>query len=211
MRYVCILDNLTLFVCIGILGDDMIVGDPLYTVPLYLANTTLPELSMCYEIHGSVDEVYNLVSDRCVSVNALYVSMVNPEDGNVINKIGIKAVSSRGEYVHISVALDNDCVPRVEAQELLNYTANGISVKKLMNRVRVSVPNCENNQLVMWMECKQIAQQPMLDFVITRGLNLRPTSHGLLGKTSIVWLIIYVYDTCRTVLEYSNISGAFSH
>ena len=49
-------------------------------------------------------------------------------------------------------------------------------------RVRISVPNCENVQLVMWIVCEEVRGEGMLRFIITRGVNLRPTSHGLLGK-----------------------------
>ena len=48
--------------------------------------------------------------------------------------------------------------------------------------MRVSVPNCESVQLVMWIVCEEVRGEEMLKFTITRGVNLRPTSHGLLGK-----------------------------
>ena len=60
-------------------------------------------------------------------------------------------------------------------------------------------PNCQDVELVMWVFCKQttlkgIPEQgegnitvdvDVLHFVITRGLNIRETAHGLLGEQTI--------------------------
>ena len=145
------------------------------------------QISLCFEIHGSVNKVFNLVSDRCVSVNALYVSMNNPDDGNVITSIGIKAVNNRGQCVNIVISLAEQCIPAVNSQQFMYYNKYGILVMKHDGRVSVSVPNCENEQLVMWIMCRTIAGQEMIDFTITRGLNLRPTSHGLIGMYNCIF------------------------
>ena len=65
------------------------------------------------------------------------------------------------------------------------YNSDGISVSRFGQKVRVVVPNCENVDLVMWITCREVNSNRMMRFVITRGVNLRPTSHGFLGK---LWL-----------------------
>ena len=165
----------------GVLGSDSVVGDPLYSVPVYSSNSSLQSVSLCFEIHGAVDKVFNLVSDRCVSVNALYSSMINPNDGNIITSVGIRAVDTSGRCVNVVVSLSDQCFPIVNSNTVTFYNRFGVSVRKRGDKVSVSVPNCENEQLVMWMVCRTIGIQRMLDFTVTRGLNLRPTSHGLLG------------------------------
>ena len=115
--------------------------------------------------------------------------MNNPDLGNVISTIGVKAVDNKGRCIDIVVSLSEQCILLVESQPLMYYNKYGISVVKhnSQRKVSLSVPNCENEQLVMWILCKTIAGQEMIDFEISRGLNLRPTSHGLIGKS-----IIYV-------------------
>lgn len=186
------------FTITGFTGNDTIVGDPLFTVPLYDNQGSTPVLekasgskppALCFEIHGASNKAFNLISDRCTSVNALYAPMNVPENGNIIKSVGIRAVDSMDQCVDITVGLENGCIPTVSpnqssAVEMTRYTLHGVSVSKHQNnRVRVSVPNCENLQLVMWVVCEQVNSQEMIKFVITRGVNLRPTSHGLLGIT----------------------------
>ena len=177
----CVCAHLLPFFPIGALGNDSVVGDPLYSVPVYSSNVSLQSVSLCFEIHGAVNKIFNLVSDRCVSVNALYSSMINPNDGNIITSIGIKAVDNEGTCVNIAVTLSQQCVPVVDSISSVFYSRLGVSVRKRGDKVSVSVPNCENERLVMWMFCRTIGGQNMLDFTIRRGLNLRPTSHGLMG------------------------------
>ena len=66
--------------------------------------------------------------------------------------------------------------------QALCYYQSGINVAKHMSRVRLSVPNCENEQLVMWILCEDINGQKMIDFVISRGISFGPAAHGLVGK-----------------------------
>ena len=65
------------------------------------------------------------------------------------------------------------------------YSRQGVAVRRSLQRVRVSVPNCENVQLVMWAICEGEGAQQQIRVMITRGLNLRPTSHGLIGKHAV--------------------------
>lgn len=186
---------LTYLLIIGFLGNDTVVGDPLFSVPLYdelgsapvipkATNATPPAL--CFEIHGAADQIFNLVSDRCTSVNALYLPMDIPDNGNIIGTVGIRAVDRVGVCVDVAVDLKDNCVPRISqgnvTQTMLRYSSNGVSMSTHRDRVRVSVPNCEGVQLVMWVICEEVGGQEMIKFVISRGINLRPSSHGLLGE-----------------------------
>ena len=167
------------------------IGDPLFTVPLFDRSGSTPGTvppALCFEIHGAANRTFNLVSDMCTSVNAQYTPMNIPENGNIIDAIGIRAVDNLGRCLDVGVSLAGNCTPVVsEGNRTFStsrYRSGGISVSKYRDRVRVSVPNCENVQLVMWVECKEVRGQKMVKFIISRGVNLRPTSHGLLGKHS---------------------------
>ena len=95
------------------------------------------------------------------------------------------------------------CQYSCECQQLLNdvsldlmerYSRNGISVRRYNNRVRISVPNCNELTLVMWAICEmRTLDNPdvegeqltgkMIKYVVMRGLNFgHRAAHGLLGK-----------------------------
>ena len=174
--------------------NDTIIGDPLYEVPVIIdgeGNT----VSLCYEIHGEPGEHFNLISDTCVSVNALYSSMSDPSNGNIISKIGVLAEDSNGVCQQIEADLDG-CIARVNGNNVTLYNQDGIHVMRRTNRIRISVPNCERTDLVMWVICEVQEEQPMIRFVVARGFNLRPTSHGLVGKSSSVLIIHLVHCSC---------------
>ncbi len=164
----------------GTIGNDTVIGDPLFAVPVYKDQS-----SLCFEVHGAANKTFNLVSDICTSVNALYTPMRNPDDGNIMSEIGIQAVGQSGTNCHeIKVLLDG-CQVFVDGLEITTQkmTTDGIRVRRINgNKFRVSVPNCENIRLIMSIMCLKVTGQDMLRFDISRGLNLRPTSHGLLGK-----------------------------
>lgn len=72
--------------------DDTLVGDPLYAVPLNvvqgledLTNTrnVLDSLHLCYEIHGISNQHFNLISDECINVNALYTTFEPATDTSI--------------------------------------------------------------------------------------------------------------------------------
>ena len=162
--------------------NDTIIGDPLFTV-------TLPDLSgsMCYEVRGEAGEHFNLVSDTCISVNTLYDAVPGNAMLNRMKEIGIVAAKTvRGEdgCAEIKVNVD-DC----------NATLNGVNIprsdsimdgdvhiRNFGKRWRVSVPNCQQLGVVMWITCNG----HMLRFQIARGSGLARSSHGLLGKSSII-------------------------
>ena len=162
------------------------------TVPV----ATLPDTStLCYEVHGEADKFFNLISDNCVSVNAHYAKagINNPNITlNVIDAVGIRAVSSFGSCVNIRVGLEG-CTASIDGVDLSGmYRENGIAVRNYSSRVRITVPNCEDTDLVMWIFCTRGGTEDpytweyfsfnFLRFVVMRGLNLREESHGLLGN-----------------------------
>ena len=67
--------------------------------------------------------------------------------------------------------------------------------------MRISVPNCNDLTLVMWVFCEiNLPRQPgeMIKFVVTRGLNFgvrEAHGHGLLGKNTTVHYV------CQTKLK----------
>lgn len=177
--------------------NDTVIGDPLFTVPILvppeqLAALNLTRLTMCYEIHGGSDQWFNLVTDECTSVNARYDDL--NEDLNIIDEIGVRTVDTAGRCLNIGVNVEQ-CAAQINGVAMDRYSRNGVSVRRYGNRrVRISVPNCNDYMLVMWVICEQRTLddpfQPgvsitaeMIKFVVMRGLNTghRP-AHGLLGQ-----------------------------
>ena len=157
--------------------------------PLWLEDTN-EITSLCYEVHGRSDAYFNLVSDECVLVNALYTLK---EDLNVVSEIGVRAVTETlGDCMSVIVTLVNDmCNTAVisgnnHSMHLLVgelFDEKGIQIhQQNPNRVHISVPNCEQLNLIMIVTCETNNNISMIRFNISRGVNLRPTSHGLLGK-----------------------------
>ncbi len=176
------------------------------TVPLYLTNTSALQsninlgenevINLCFEIHGRSDEYFNLVSDSCISVNAHYQRADPQLPANIIDEITVRAVGLDGICRNIAVSVEN-CQATVDGSVLdETYTSAGISVRLYRNRVRISAPNCQDLDLVMWVFCEQtelrgypelgepdiVVNVSMIHFVIARGLNIRESAHGLLGK-----------------------------
>lgn len=172
--------------------NDSIVGDPLFIVPLALtpdSHSFEEPPALCFEIHGASGSTFNLISDTCTSVNALYQTSTVDSELNFISEIGVKAVDLNDECITVRVAVSDNCLPEIRRgtevfSAMPRFNSAGVSVRRTGSAVRVSVPNCASSQLVMWVKCRNISNQPQLRFDITRGLNLNPTSHGLLGENS---------------------------
>ncbi len=176
------------------------------TVPLYLTNTSALQsninlgenevINLCFEIHGRSDEYFNLVSDSCISVNAHYQRADPQLPANIIDEVTVRAVGLDGICRNIAVSVEN-CQATIDGSVLdETYTSAGISVRLYRNRVRISAPNCQDLDLVMWVFCERtelrgypelgepdiVVNVSMIRFVIARGLNIRESAHGLLGK-----------------------------
>ena len=170
--------------------NDTVVGDPLFTVPLFIPDADGPpfdRLSLCYEIHGQPGAILNFISDRCTSVNALYTPLEVDPGINIVSSVAVRAVDAAGQCVNIRVDLDG-CSASVNGVTLSAYNANAVTVKKYPSRVRISVPNCGRQTLVMWALCQKRtvhsvgASADMIKFVVARGLSMTPFAHGLIGK-----------------------------
>ena len=183
----------------GITVNDTVIGDPLFTVPILVPESDLQALntssiSLCYEVHGDDDTYLNLVTDECASVNAHYFTATNAL--NFIDEIGVRAVDNIGTCKNIFVSLANNCSVNVDENTMTSgrYSSNGIVIRKYPNRVRISVPNCNELTLVMWVFCEtRTVDAPysptgqfvgdMIEFMVMRGLNFgHRQAHGLLGK-----------------------------
>lgn len=174
----------------------------MYTVPLQLsaemaiANPDIANLSLCYEIHGSANGFFNLVSDQCVSITAEYQQSINNSRLNIIGKIGVLAVDNNGDCQRITVD-GNGCVASVGATAVTQatpYNNSGVKVRRNKRYYRIAVPNCALQDLVVWVICED---QNTLTFIITRGFNLQPTSHGLVGKLhrNHNYIFMFVYSS----------------
>ena len=173
----------------------MKIGDPLFKVPVHFdqalidQNPGLAEACLCYEVHGRDNRAFNLLSDRCTSVNAEYTSMPNPVAGNIISAIGVTAIDRDGVCHDIEANID-ECSVSVDGNLLdigETFSNAGITVIRYQGRVKIAVPNCGRVELVMWFICKTVHNSVVSEFIIARGVTLQPTSHGLVGKA-----IIYV-------------------
>ena len=175
--------------------NDSTIGDPFFTVPVYTPEEQLrmlnsDSLALCYELHGEPEKWFNLVTDKCVTVNAHFVFLTFSL--TVIDDIGIKAVDSANQCVDIRISV-HQCAAQVNGIGLglgERFSRNGVSVRRMRNRVRISVPNCNDLTLVMWVFCEiNLPGQPgeMIKFVVTRGLNFGVReAHGLFGKNTTV-------------------------
>ena len=177
-----------------VLVNDTVVADPLFTAPVSGG------AQLCFEIHGEPDAIFNLVSDKCTIVNAAYESMNIAENGNIIGAVGIRAADASGNCHNIEIRLSRQgaslpiqvLLDGVEVSGVVRRDA--VRVRRYQDRVRVSVPNCELIDLVMWVMYMELGGQDMLKYVIMRGSNLAPTSHGLIGKLMYTHVRIYVYS-----------------
>lgn len=171
--------------------NDSVFGDPLYEVPLnMISNEIFPKItSLCYEVHGEANKVFNLITDGCVQVNANYSAMDIPENGNIINQIGVFAYDTANGCISILVDV-NDCIPVVNGVAYSGdpgYDMNGVTaIRQRNNRAHITVPNCDDHRdfdnLRFWVVCQNINAQKLIKFQVLRGSALLPDSHGLIGN-----------------------------
>ena len=167
---------------------------------------------LCYEIHGKADSVFNLVSDKCTSVNALYLRAHNPSAGNIINSIGIVAggANSNATTVLVRVMPNGQCAITAQGSQVLQpgtHQVGNVVVESQQNCIKISVPNCDRQELLFWVRCYvrtltvsdesgiQSFNQEMIRFVVGRGLGLEQGAHGLIGEDNLWKLRVWV--VCR--------------
>ena len=202
---------------VGLTGNSTVVGDPLFTVPILPAVSDITEqksISLCYEIHGESGTYFNLISDECTTVNAHYLQPPTVNYLNIINLITIIAVDDKNQCHTIQVNVDGctssyDGIPLARRHNLTAHNAslmspfssNGIEIKLYSSRVYISVPNCADLPLSMWVACQNpllldpytdepLSRVPMLKFVVNGGLNIKESSHGLIGMIDLPMLCI---------------------
>lgn len=114
-------------------------------------------ISLCYEVHGISGNWFNFVTNECVTVNAHYTSVSVYRYSHIIDRVGVRAVDENSQCMNIGVNL-NQCTPHINGKILkLNrrYSSGGIKVIRHSNHVHISVPNCADIALVMWVICER--------------------------------------------------------
>ena len=120
--------------------------------------------------------------------------------------MGIRVADSAGNCYNVEVRSSSpgsnyDLDAFVDGQPVFGVArVDSVQVRRYSNRVRVSVPNCELVDLVMWVMVVEMRGENMIKFVIMRGVNLSPTSHGLVGK--IMFTSIPHILACSVCLSY---------
>ena len=155
---------------------------PQYRVPVASEEVGLPKkMSLCYEVQGQVNQTFNLISDTCVSVNALYSPTTS--EGTSIGKIGVLAKDNAGRCQEIGVDLA-ECEVRVNGQVVNStYKQDGVNVRhRGKGKVRIAVPNCKDAIMVIVVTCQ--ARSSAIPFEVSKGTGLGNTSHGLVGMCS---------------------------
>ncbi len=181
-------------------GDDLETGDPMYIVPLYTPSEQEPHTySLCYEIHGYPDQTYNFISDECTEVYGHYYETTDPDPDvqrafHGVDRIDVRAVNNLQQCVSISVVLENNtCSTSVGESSLSGmYSEYGVSVRQAASsRTRISVPNCVDNSIIMYVMCNDLGTAaPYLELKVIRGLDLKESSHGIIGKLRTINIII---------------------
>ena len=117
--------------------NDTVIGDPQFTV-------TMPQdesRSMCYEVHGVAGNYFNLISDTCTSVNALFTVLPGMPKLNRMSVIGIYAGTSAaqsGNCARIQISVDN-CTASLDGVPIRMMTmVDDIRIRKFNSRWRVS-------------------------------------------------------------------------
>jgi hypothetical protein len=169
--------------------------------PADLLAIGVKKLSLCYEFHGMANTWFNFITDMCTNVNAHYAPVIDPPvviddqviEFNIIDQIGVIAINDDKECVEITVDV-NGCKAEVKGAPIASqFKDKGISVRKIQNRVRIAVPNCGEQRLIMWVTCEtrtltapktlvEFKDFPVLRFDVKRGLNFgHVDSHGIIG------------------------------
>jgi len=179
--------GVTTFFAIFVGTHDTTTVKKMFAIPLNINQQLQSELAnaaLCYSVNGCPYKYFNLLSDKCVSVNAYYSLAHQVKFFNVISKIGITAVDEDGNCQNIKID-HKGCVATVGTTPVIAgslYNMAGITVRQLKNGYWIVVPNCESVGVVMWVSCKTMSEANMLEFNIAQRNGLIPTSHGLVGK-----------------------------
>ena len=90
------------------LHNDTVHGDPLFSIPLpseYITDPKLESVQLCFEV-GQSGNHYNLISEKCTSVTAIYSAGVVNTEMNIITKIGVRTQGTNGTCHFVKVDQD---------------------------------------------------------------------------------------------------------
>ena len=116
-----------------------------------------------------------------MSINTKYSAV---PVGNVISGMGMLARGRSDSCHQIQVELENCSAAYDGAPVTTMIRDDGIVITRRADRgvVRIEVPNCNSTSLVVWAMCLEEGGMGYMRIVITRGFNLKPTSHGIMGE-----------------------------
>ena len=179
------------------IDDSNVKADPIFTIPIDIQGSK-HDLELCYEVYGTAEQYFNLVSDECLSVNAHYsnskvISHSGQRPMHFIDQISVMAVNNIRHCVTIVVEMyQNECLATVNGAVLSFDNADmfesmGVNVSlSSHNRVLVSVPNCGSENVQMIMSCKTMGTNGgFVEFQIQDGLGIQSSAHGLVGKVTV--------------------------
>ena len=189
---------------------DVVVGDPVFYVHLLLSESSELEgpLGLCFQIHGESNNIYNLLTTPCTSVNGLWTAVTSTL--NVITEISVSTVLDHGchtvrvELESCTVVIDGDIILNQDG----NYTLMGGMIVSRIDEslMEITVDNCKE-PIVLAVECemrrvydhesKKYIETDMLKFSVRRPLAGRVRAHGLFGN-SIIIIIATQYNVLST-------------
>ena len=173
--------------------DDVLSQSTVLTAPLLITEESrelfggVDSIPLCYQVHGRPRRFFSLISDACVSLNAKYDRQRNQISETVITQVGILGIDENQTCIHIEVNAVG-CQVKVGNMTLDgNYWQSGISVSRASYGARIILPNCEFRDVGITVRCSRIPsnEQEHLELSLSRTLNFRSTSHGLIGKNNI--------------------------
>ena len=180
--------------------NDTIANTPLMSVPLIVHPVKLgfidyhDLISLCYEIRGAPQKHLNLVSTKCTSISAHYMSLDGNSAETTIGAVGIRTVDDAGQCGNIQV--NQDCSVLYNKETLSsNHAVNNILIEVLRNSTLVSVPNC-GKEIVLHFHCQchPSSNTPVMSITITRNFIEQDLTHGLNGKKGIQRCIVSTYS-----------------
>ena len=162
----------------------------MFIVPLYGIKQGMNQ-QLCYEVYGQPNQYFNLLSDRCVSVNAHYTEHSSRKSRmlHIVDQIAIISSNNIGQCVEIVVELDTKekLSVHVNGAKVNQEVKNGeVQVLSYNTHASVSVPNCASGEvLTMSVQLKTMLRDvSYLEFQIHGGHTIDASAHGLIGNNS---------------------------
>ena len=88
-------------------------------------------------------------------------------------------------------------ISRNDSYHVSPFVSNGVEIRLYNNRAQISVPNCADLSVSMWIACQNqlvtdpytdvpLGYVPMLKVVVNSGINIQEQSHGLIGNNNTI-------------------------